>query len=157
MDQKPRIHDADSQIGYWFWTEFIAEVIACHIDPDVDIDWKTFNRFTVRKELGTLIKEAFSRYKDSVDEYSLAHYYAKLLADKTITEYLKAAYDGRLLVHNPGRLANGLFGGYETFKDSNIDPTYRSDVDESYYPVLDDLQEILKAQLSRDPYWETSL
>ena len=31
--------ESQMQTGYWFWTEFIAEAIACHIDPDVDIDW----------------------------------------------------------------------------------------------------------------------
>ena len=34
MDQKPRKgEEAQKQIAYWFWTEFIAESIACHVDP----------------------------------------------------------------------------------------------------------------------------
>ena len=150
MDQQPREgEEAIKQTGYWFWAEFIAEVIACHIDPDVDIDWNGYDWHAIRFELVPLIRYAFHYDPDYIDQYGLAHYYAKLLSDKRTTAFLEAAKDGRARVNDPR--GSGLHT--TTLAEAGIDPDCRSEIEEVYYPVLDDFEAFLRCQLSKERYW----
>ena len=135
--------ESQMQTGYWFWTEFIAEAIACHIDPDVDIDWDQVDWHDIRNSIRNPIREAFTKHSDLIDEYSLGHYFAGILTNKAMTAFLEAAEDGR---------ARAVCGT-KTLREAGIDPDCRSEVSENNYPHLDTLEELLREQLLKEEYW----
>ena len=153
IDQKLHFDDFSSQLGYWFWNEFIAEVIACHCDPDTDIDWASSDWEPVKTELSTLLCSTFSNYEDFIDQYALARYYAKLLTGKTVTSFLEAVNSGILTVKTT------VNGKEKTvpFDKAGIDPTFKSAVPTFYHRLLNEMQKILEVQVSKELYWETDL
>ena len=79
------------QEGYWFWQEFIAEVIANHVSytirsggdsyhPEM-LDWTTDVWGWIVNQLEDFLEATLYYYSHTIDEYALAHYFAKLLTD----------------------------------------------------------------------------
>lgn len=130
IDQKLHFEDFTSQLGYWFWSEFIAEVIAFHCSPAVDTDSENFYPDDIKNELTSLINDTFCKYEDFIDQFALAIYYAKLLSDKMIQNYLENELSEKTLI---------------------------PDIPEYYLPQLNELEKILKIQLSQEQYWSTNI
>ena len=154
LDQRFHEDEEEAQLGYLFWSEFIAEVIACKITPAPAIDWKNFSYYPTRNALYGYLNSAFNGKRNDW-WYDLAFFFAKLLADKTTLSFIQAARNGIVKVKRPGSLAEGI--GIEreyTFEEAGIDPTAKDPV----VPIplrshMDELQEQLSAMLSRDCYW----
>ena len=153
MDHKVYLEDFISQLGYWFWSGFTSEVIACRCDPDADVDWNTSDWHPVRNGLAILLRDTFNKYEDFIDQYSIACYYAKILADKRVRSYIEAANNGTLLTAE----ASGGNERMVTFREAGIDPTFMADVPDYYHPVLNELQKKLEVQLSQELYWKTNI
>ena len=51
-----------------------------------------------------LLDNALGFYPSTIDEYSLAHYFANLLMDDFIVLYMKAAAEGKLMVYDEGKI-----------------------------------------------------
>lgn len=149
LDQRVHIEDFSSQLGYWFWNEFISEVIACNCEPEGNVS----DCNAVKKEFGVLLKDAFSKYEDFIDQYALAKYYAKLLADKGILSLLEAVKNGSVLIAQNDDLKVLLL----IYREKGSDPEFRSDIAEFYYPLMKKIQEMLRAQLMKEHYWETDI
>ena len=142
------------QEGYWFWQEFIAEVIANHVSytirsggenyhPEL-LDWTIDVWGGIVKQLEGLLEDTLYFYPNTLDEYSLAHYFAKLLSDDFTRLYVNAANKGKLKIQG---------GGYP---DENIEPTCISDVSECYQPHLWRLYRILDEHLDnldKERFW----
>ncbi len=81
------------QEGYWFWSEFIAEAIALYVDEQhcrIDnsefyhpeqITWESDIWGVIDKKLLDFLDMAFTCYDATIDEASLAMYFAHLLMD----------------------------------------------------------------------------
>lgn len=93
------------QEGYWFLQEFIAEVIANYVSytirssgdsyhPEL-LDWTVDVWGGIPKQLCNLLDETFFYYPSTLDEYALAHYFAKLLTDDFTMLHVKAANEGK--------------------------------------------------------------
>ena len=130
IDQKLHFEDFTSQLGYWFWSEFIAEVIACRCSSAVDCSTETFSINDKKTELSVLINDTFCKYEDFIDQFALGKYYAKLLTDKTIHEFVK---------------------------DENKEGLTTLNIPNYYLPLLNELQIMLETQLSHDQYWSTNI
>ena len=52
MDQQPHPDEYEAFRGYYFWSEFIAEKIACDLEPEVEIDWSAADYRVARNHLG---------------------------------------------------------------------------------------------------------
>ena len=79
------------QEGYWFWQEFIAETISKFVSykhrstfptyhPE-QITWHPDYWGGIVDKLMGLLDNALGFYPSTIDEYSLAHYFANLLMD----------------------------------------------------------------------------
>ena len=153
MDQQTR-YGAESvtQIGYLLWNEFIAETIACRIDLEPRIDWNKTSWHSIREELKQLLEKAFYSEEYTIDEYSLGLYFAILFSDKRTAEYLQGAENGTILYYkeylDPSRS--------KTFKQAGVEPLPLEVIEDDYYPVLNELQDYLRALLMREKYWEIS-
>ena len=130
IDQKLHFEDFTSQLGYWFWSEFIAETIACRCSPDTDINTEDFSADDIKNELNALINDAFCKYEDFIDQFALGIYYAKLFADKTIQSYRERENTSDLLT---------------------------PDIPKHYLPKLNELHKMLAVQLSQEQYWATNI
>lgn len=139
------------QEGYWFWQEFIAEVISNHVSytirssgdsyhPEL-LDWTIDVWGGIVNKLEDLLEGTLYLYSSTIDEYALAHYFARLLTDDLTVLYVKAANEGKLKVDS---------GAYP---DEKIEPTCISDVSECYQPHLWKMHEILVEQLSKKQFW----
>lgn len=71
-----------------------------------------------------LLDEALGHYLSTIDEYSLAHYFANLLMDDFIVLYVKAAAEQKLKVYDNGSIV---------LSDTEIEPTCISDLDDERY------------------------
>ena len=139
------------QEGYWFWQEFIAEVISNHVSytirsngdnyhPEL-LDW-TFDVWEeIVNQLQDFLEATLYYYPSTIDEYALAHYFAKLLSDDLTRLYVIAANEGKLKKPD---------GGYP---DELIEPTCISDVPECYQPHLWKLFRILNNHLEKEKFW----
>ncbi len=139
------------QEGYWFWQEFIAEVISNHVSytirssgshyhPEL-IDWEANIWGGIPEQLCNLLDEAFFYYPSTLDEYALAHYFAKLLTDDFTMLYVKVANEGKLKIHG---------GGYP---DEKIEPTCISDLPDDFQPHMWKMHKILTEQLAKKEFW----
>ncbi len=139
------------QEGYWFWQEFIAEVISNHVSytirsnsesyhPEL-LDWEANIWGGIPEQLCNLLDEAFFYYPSTLDEYALAHYFAKLLTDDFTMLYVKAANEGKLKIHG---------GGYP---DEKIEPTCISDLPDDFQPHMWRMYRILTEQLAKKEFW----
>ena len=153
MDQKTHPDDYEATIGYLFWSEFIAEVIACRVTPDHVIKWEGDNWRHTRNVLAAFLCEAFNG--NELDRYALADYFARLLADKEVISLIDSA--GSIKTTIPKPLTEG-FGGYEvSLKEAGIDPEGLEGLNKRFLPFMSELKGYLKTQLSREKYWEVSL
>ncbi len=139
------------QEGYWLWQEFIAEVIANHVSytirssgenyhPEL-LDWTADVCEGIVNQLQNLLWGTLYFYSATIDEYSLAHYFARLLSDDLTGLYVNAANEGKL------KIDDGVY------PDENIEPTCISDVPECYQPHLWKLHQILNEQLGKESFW----
>ena len=144
------------QEGYWFWQEFIAECISKYVSykhrsgldsyhPEA-ITWHPDEWGWAVRRLETLLDEMLTQYPTTVDEYTLAHYFANLLMDDFIVLYRKAAEEGKLKVYDKDAIA---------YPKEKIDPTCIDEVDPSLQKPLRDLKKLLDAQISKERFWET--
>lgn len=151
MDQKPRKgEEAQKQVAYWFWVEFIAETIACRTDPeswDVDINWDKNSWYPIRNELRSLIHDAFERMPDTIYEWALGVYMAKMLSDRETASFLTGAKEGKILTYGSGF-------DLVTFQEAGIDPTCRSEIGEDYKSDLLELETLMRDQVAKERFWE---
>lgn len=141
------------QEGYWFWQEFIAEVIANHVSytirfsgenyhPEL-LDWTVDIWRGIMNQLNDLLASTFYYYPSTIDEYSLAHYFARLLTDDLTVLYVKAANEENL------KLQDGIY------PDEKIEPTSIIGLPDYYQPHLWKMHEILVEQLAKKEFWLT--
>lgn len=139
------------QDGYWFWQEFIAEAISNHVSytlrscsdsyrPDL-IDWTVDIWGGIMNQLNDLLASTLCYYPSTIDEYSLAHYFARLLTDNLTVLYVKAANEGKLKIQ----------GG--VYPNEKIEPTCISDMPECYQSHLWKLHEILSKHIAKKKFW----
>lgn len=139
------------QEGYWFWQEFIAEVIANHVSytirssgdsyrPEL-LDWTVDVWGGIVNQLESFLEDTLYYYPNTIDEYSLAHYFAKLLSDDFTRLYVNAANEGKLKIQG------------SVYPDEKIEPTCISDVPECYQPHLWKMFRILDEHLNKERFW----
>lgn len=139
------------QEGYWFWQEFIAEAISNHVSytirscsdsyhPEL-LDWTIDIWSGIMNQLNSLLEGTLYYYPSTLDEYSLAHYFARLLTDDLTVLYVKAANAGKLKIQG---------GGYP---DEKIEPTCISDLSDAFQPHMWRMHEILLKQLKKESFW----
>lgn len=139
------------QEGYWFWQEFIAEVISNHVSytlrsgsgnyhPEL-LDWTTDTWGGIVNQLNDLLESTLYYYPSTIDEYSLAHYFARLLTDDLTVLYVKAANEGKL--KSDGNV----------YPEEKIEPTCIIDLPDYYQTHLWKMHEILKGQLAKKEFW----
>lgn len=125
--------DYVAALGYSFWSEFIAETIACKISPDEAIDWTRENWYPTRNSLVGYLRTAFTTGDYTIDYYALAMYFATLLSDKRTLSFLKAA-------------------------DVDLDKTGLTEiVDEEYRETMEELKSYLSKLASREQYWRVKV
>lgn len=91
-----------------------------------------------------LLDEALGHYLSTIDEYSLAHYFANLLMDDFIVLYVKAAAEQKLKVYDKGSIVL-----------SEIEPTYISDLDDERYKApLWVMKKLLEEHLKKERFLE---
>ena len=141
------------QEGYWFWQEFIAEAISNRVSyiirssggsyhPEL-LDWTVDVWGGIVNQLEDLLEGTLYYYSSTIDEYSLAHFFARLLTDDLTRLYVNAANEGELKIQ----------GG--TYPDEKIEPTCISDVPECYQPHLWKMYKILDEQIEKKQFWLT--
>ena len=150
-DQKPHPDEYEALLGYAFWTEFIAEVIACKVEPDPVIDWKNFYWYTPRNTLMGCLNGAFNA--DNLGWYDLAFYFAKILADKMTVQFIEKARNGSFKIRRVVRVREETV----TFQEAGIDPAALDSISDQFLPAIKVLQEELNALLNRKNYWEITL
>lgn len=145
------------QEGYWFWQEFIAESISKYVSykyrssgsdyhPEL-IEWEPNTWVDVENKLIDLLKDVLAYHQFTIDEYSLAHYFANLLMDDFIKLYVQAAADGKLKVYDEDI-------GAVVYPDELIEPTCISDIKsaEMQKPFWK-MKQILEQQLVKEQFW----
>lgn len=145
----------DHNKGYWFWQEFIAEAISKRVSYKLrsakptyhpeQIDWLPQVWKGIVDKLRILLEDTFTYYPSTIDEYSLAHYFANLLVDDFIILFRIAAKEGNLKTHATGKAA---------FTEEEIEPTCISEVDRRYQPSLWKLMGLLDGQMQKEHFWE---
>lgn len=139
------------QEGYWFWQEFIAEVIANHVSytirssgdgyhPEL-LDWTIDAWGGIVEYLESLLESTLYYYPHTIDEYALAHYFARLLTDDLTILFVNAANEGKLKVD----------GG--VYPDEKIEPTCISDIPECYQKHMWKMYRILDQHLGKENFW----
>lgn len=142
------------QVAYLFWSEFIAEAIACRVAPEPSIDWKTANWRPYRGKLESNAQRIVLDHSDRESIYSLSIYLATLLADKGTLSFIEAANDGTIKEESFCRLSMGLGAATEkTLSDKGIDPCGLDCVPEPYIKCIKVLQERMSQHLQKDQYW----
>ncbi len=139
------------QEGYWFWQEFIAEAISNHVSyiirssgdsyhPEL-IDWTVDIWGGIMNQLNNLLASTICYYPSTIDEYSLAHYFARLLTDDLTVLYVKAAKEGKLKIDG------------NVYPDEKIESTCISDMPDDFQPHMWRMHEILLKQLKKKAFW----
>lgn len=147
------------QEGYWFWQEFIAEAISKYVSykhrstereyhPEM-LDWHPNNWGGIVDKLMMLLDETITHYPQTIDEYSLAHYFANLLMDDFVVLYVRAAEDGKLKVYDNSTTPPSI-----VYPDEPIEPTCISDIGE---PDLQEplwrMKDLLENQTAKKEFW----
>ena len=101
----------------------------------------------VENKLIDLLKDVLAYHQFTIDEYSLAHYFANLLMDDFIKLYVQAAADGKLKVYDEDI-------GAVVYPDELIEPTCISDIKsaEMQKPFWK-MKQILEQQLVKEQFW----
>jgi len=150
MDQQPHPDEYEAFRGYFFWSEFIAEKTACDLEPEVEIDWSKADYRIARNHLGRYLVDGTEMKDDVIDWYWLSFYFARVLSDKVIQGYLKAAEDGTLKCRR-------AYGDKEMpFNESGIDPLCLDIIDESFRPIVMEIKGILDSQIKRNNPYDVS-
>ena len=150
MDQQPHPDEYEAFRGYFFWSEFIAEKTACDLEPEVEIDWSKADYRIARNHLGRYLVDGIEMTDDVIDWYWLSFYFARILSDKVIQGYLKAAEDGTLK-------CSRSYGDKEMpFNESGIDPLCLDLIDESFRPIVMKIKGILDSQIKRNNPYDVS-
>ena len=153
MDQKPHPDEYEALRGYYFWAEFIAETIACDVEPQPDIDWSNVYFSSIRNTLGYHLYQGTSMTdEEMIDWYNLSFYFARILSDKMILGYLKAAEDGTLKYRRTYDDKHPV-----SLCEAGIDPYCLDLVDESTGLIIKDIKDILSKQLKKDNPYDVSL
>lgn len=154
------------QEGYWFWSEFIAEVIANYVDEQhcsIDnaefyhpekIVWEPHQWGYYSDSLMNLLEAAFDYYPTTIDEAALALYFATLLTKDVVKRYVKAAEDGELLVYDNEAIGKGKLKATKLMEPGSIEATCISDVEDTYQEILWDMKAILERQLRKEEFWK---
>jgi len=147
------------QEGYWFWSEFIAEAIACYVEEQhCSIDNSAFYHpeqivwlpevwGNISEKLLDFLEMTFAWYDATIDEASLAMYFAHLLRDDATKRYVKAAEDGILHVYDDKRKTRLMEPG-------SIDATCITDQAEAYQEPLYAMKNMLEKQMQKERFWE---
>lgn len=152
MDQKPHPDEYVALRGYCFWAEFIAETIACDVDPEPTIDWSTTSHYCTRNMLMHLLTTGVSIVEDEmIDWYSLAFYFAKIISDKTVLGYCEAVENGTL------KYQLSFNGKSIPFKESGIDPICLDIIDPQIHSSISRITDILLNQLDKDNPYDISI
>lgn len=152
MNQKPHPDEYEALRGYFFWEEFIAETIACEIDPEPAIDWSTTSHYRTRNMLMHLLTTGVSIAKDRmIDWYNLAFYFAKIISDKTVLSYCEAVEDGILKYRCSSRSES------IPFKVTGIDPICLDLVDPQIHSSISRIVDTLLNQLDKNNPCDISL
>ena len=147
------------QEGYWLWNEFIAECIANHVSfthrsstkyyhPE-KIDWYPDFWDPITGRLLDFLEGAFSYYPYTVDEYSLAHYFAYLLTDDLCCLYVDAARSLKLKIWD-----NGAGTVRQIVPEDGFEPSCITDMSGEFHGPLWKLHGILSRQLKKERFWE---
>ena len=93
-------NDEDQEVayGYWFWSEFVAEAISCHVSneyrktrpnyhPEKAV-WNLDTILEVTNQISALVRSIFRG--PQIDVFSLAFYYAHFLKEDLYDLYRKA-------------------------------------------------------------------
>ena len=154
MDQQPHPDEYYALLGYVFWSEFIAEVIACKVTPAPLIDWRKERWRDIRNCLTYNLVGAFQGGKTEVDHYDLAHYYARLLADKKVISFLEAFNNGTIKVNRYSESYSGNESDMIPLKDTNTDPEGLEEIlNKNLLPLMKDFKEYLTIIINKDNYW----
>lgn len=159
-DEGPVMGMSDERLkqeGYWFWQEFIAEAISKYVSykyrsagPDYHpelIEWTPDIWYDVEDRLMDHLKNALCYHQFTIDEYSLAHYFANLLTDDFVLLYVKAAADEKLMIYDEN-------GRTVVYPDEPIEPTCISDIQSTkIQQALWDMKKLLEQQVAKDQFW----
>lgn len=148
------------QEGYWFWQEFIAEAISKYVSykhragrpsyhPE-QITWHPDYWSGIVDKLMGLLDSGISYYPYTIDQYSLAHYFANLLMDDFIVLYVKAAAEGKLKVYDNSTTPPTVV----STEPGEIEPTCISDIEvEEFQPPLWKMKELLEGKMQEEQFW----
>lgn len=92
-------------------------------------------------QLNDLLASTICYYPSTIDEYSLAHYFARLLTDDLTVLYVKAANEGKLKIDG------------NVYPDEKIESTCISDMPDDFQPHMWRMHEILLKQLKKKAFW----
>lgn len=152
LDQKPHPDEYEALRGYCFWEEFVAEKIACNMDPEPEIDWATTSHYCTRNMLMHLLLTGVNISEDDrIDWYNLAFFFAKIISDKTVLSYCNAIDDGTL------RYQISSEGQSIPFKETGMDPLCLDQIDPSVHSYINEIKDILLGQLKKDNPCDISL
>ncbi len=152
LDQKPHPDEYEALRGYCFWEEFIAEKIACNMDPEPEIDWSNTSHYCIRNMLMHLLLTGVSISEDDrIDWYNLAFFFAKIISDKTVLSYCNAIDNGTL------RYQISLEDQSIPFKETGMDQLCLDQIDPSVHSYINEIKDILLGQLKKDNPYDMSL
>jgi len=144
------IDGVTKQEGYWFWSEFVAQCIAFHVDflhCSIDnkenyhpekIEWNFMTEMYVSNRLIAFLDSAVDGMLYSVDTGALAMYFATLFKDDITQRYLKAPEQGILLS-----------------TDNWLELTMISHMMPEIQEKLVEMYELIKKQMEKERFWET--
>lgn len=93
------------------------------------------------------LEMTFTTYPTTIDEATLAMYFAKLLIDDATKRYVRAAEDGLLRVYDQKNGSNRTEPGI-------IESTCISDQPEAYQDLLWEMKEMLEKQMAKEHFWK---
>lgn len=133
-------NDGDREVayGYWFWSEFVAEAISCHVSNEYrktrpnyhpeNIKWNRQVFENISCSLSDTLQSIFDR--SSIDMFSISHYFAHFLKEDFYIIY-REKYPKDDIVGRSG------------FTKAPFD----------YIQVMIDLMEKLEEQLKKEEFW----
>lgn len=111
------------------------------------ITWEPEEWGCIVDRLLDLLDATFVYYSATIDEYSLAHYFAHLLKEDLVILYRKAAADGKL------RVDNWPLSHSKLMTPGSIEPTGIDSLPETYQETLWAMMEKLEKQMDKKEFW----
>lgn len=137
------------QEGYWFWSEYIAQCIAHHVEflhcsidnkdnyhPE-NIQWTPEIQMFISDKLTGYLDLAFDDFAFYFDSSAIAMYFALIFKDDLTVRYLKAMEEGK------------PFSEEDLLELLMIDET-----DLEYHDTLLEIYAILSKQMQKERFWE---